>query len=521
MYNTPFRPPTRLRSLMTKLFNLVFTVALKQEIPLEWLKQYHIPVFSIAAAKSGSLKSLRPEEKRGVLFLVTGVGITKSQQAAQWIAAELNPLFVVNIGSAGAIGGDKFQWVTPKWVCGEDLSQAHLKISPLPFQPENVPPFQGILRSTPKPYIKPEQKPAGDFDFVDMEAHAQAGVFHDQNISFSCLKYVTDSCTHGSLENYNQALESMRESCKKLLCFIKIDPQPLVSIIIPIHNRPDWIKETLQSVLTQSYLNNEIIIVDDGSDTPITEVLQENASSIRILRLEKNKGVSAARNAGAAIAKGMWLAFLDSDDHWAATKLAQQIDYLRQHPYLSALQCEEIWVRNGVRVNAHKHHQKKAGWIWHHCLQRCLITPSAILIKKLVYQELGGFDERMLACEDYDLWLRLSRRFPVGLSPHQGVIKHGGHEDQLSQRHRAMDRFRIYALIKSLNSEEDQACRLALHDILIEKIAILILGARKRALNDEIRGYETLLKHIKAFHTKADTIELSLEKTQWLLTSSV
>ncbi|MBV1870203.1 MAG: glycosyltransferase [Gammaproteobacteria bacterium] len=506
---------------MTKLFNLVFTVALKQEIPLEWLKQYHIPVFSIAAAKSGALKSLPLEEKRGVLFLITGVGTTKSQQAAQWIAEELNPLFTVNIGSAGATVDDKFQWVTPKWVCGEDLSQAHLEISPLPFQPKNLIPFQGVLRSTLKPYIKAEQKLSSDFNFVDMEAHAQAVVFRDHHISFSCLKYVTDSCTHGSLENYNQALENMRESCKKLLDFIKIELQPLVSIIIPIHNRPDWIRETLQSVLTQSYLNKEIIIVDDGSDTPVAEVLQENVSAIRVLRFEKNKGVSAARNAGAAIAKGAWLAFLDSDDHWAAKKLAQQIDYLHQHPYLSALQCEEIWVRNGVRVNAHKHHQKKTGWIWHHCLQRCLITPSAILIKKSVYQELGGFDERMLACEDYDLWLRLSRHFPVGLSPYQGVIKHGGHEDQLSQRHRAMDRFRIYALIKSLNNEEDHACQLALHDILIKKITILILGARKRALNDEIRAYETLLKHIKAFHTKADTIELSLEKTQWLLTNSV
>ena len=506
---------------MTDSFKLVFTVALKQEIPLEWLQQ-QIPVCSVAAAQSGFLKSLPPTQQQGVLVLITGVGKEKSLQAAEWIASQLKPMFVVNIGSAGAVDNHHLHhWVAAKHVSSEEALQKNLELSALPFYPEFTVHQQGILRSTHDPYTNADQEKPEYYDFVDMEAYAQAEVFHANNITFSSVKYITDLCSKSSLENYQQALEGMRESSKKLLSFINKKAPMSVSVVIPVHNRPDWIVDTIRSVIAQSYAVMEIIVVDDGSDIPLVSSIEEFADTITLLRLPENTGVSAARNAGAALAKGEWLAFLDSDDHWASKKLAKQIEYLQQQPYLNALQCEEIWIRNGVRVNAHKHHQKKEGWIWQHCLQRCLITPSAILLKKSVYDELNGFDEAMLACEDYDLWLRLSRRFPVGLNLYQGVIKHGGHDDQLSQRHSAMDRFRVYALIKALRNEQEQTYQQALLDTLREKITILILGARKRSLEKEVQAYEALLNHIKAFYNRADHTELSLENIQWLLASSV
>ena len=511
-------------------FSLIFTVALKQELPLEYLTQHNIPVCTLAAAQSGFLKSLSREEQQGILFLITGVGAEKSKRAAEWITSALNPMFVVNIGSTGATNEKLHTWVTPLSVANETPLDSAIPLSSLPFQTADTIPHKGRLISALAP--RSEAPPSQDtstapFDFVDMEAYWQAEAFQPHGIAFSSLKYVSDNCNAASLGNYQQALIAMRESFIDLLSPLFNKEEARISVIIPVHNRAEWIAKTVNTVRSQSQPPFEIIVVDDGSETPLDCCLVDHLDAVTLLRLPENQGVSAARNAGAECAKGNYLAFLDSDDHWAPKKLAEQLGYLQQHPYLVALQCEEIWIRNGVRVNAHKHHQKKAGWIWQHCLERCLITPSAILIKKQVYKQLGGFDERMLACEDYDLWLRLSREHPVGLSPYQGVIKHGGHEDQLSQRHSAIDRFRIYALIKALLAEKNAAFQQALLDILTKKITILCLGAKKRGLESETGAYETLLAHVQTWQNQEINNgeedkhpELSLETLQWLLARS-
>lgn len=511
-------------------FNLIFTVALKQELPLEYLTQHKLPVCTLAAAQSGFLKSLATEEQQGILFLITGVGAEKSKQAAEWITSTLKPMFVINIGSTGATNEKLHTWVSPLFVANEEPLDSTIPLAPLPFQTADTIPYKGRLISTLAPRsgdTASQNTSTAPFDFVDMEAYWQAEVFQPHGIAFSSLKYVSDSCSAASLENYQQALVAMRETFIDLLSPLFNKVETRISVIIPVHNRAEWIAETINTVRSQSQPPFEIIVVDDGSDTALDSCLADHLDAITLIRLPENQGVSAARNAGAECAKGNYLAFLDSDDHWAPKKLAEQLSYLQQHPYLVALQCEEIWIRNGVRVNAHKHHQKKAGWIWQHCLERCLITPSAIVIKTQVYKQLGGFDERMLACEDYDLWLRLSRQYPVGLSPYQGVIKHGGHEDQLSQRHPAMDRFRIYALLKALLVEKDATYQQALLDILTKKITILCLGAKKRGLESETRAYETLLAHVKTWENREINNgeehkhpELSLETLQWLLARS-
>ncbi|MBL4606456.1 MAG: glycosyltransferase [Pseudomonadales bacterium] len=505
---------------MPHSFDLVFTVALKQELPLEHLTLQKMPVCTVAAAQSGFLKSLPSEQQRGILFLITGVGAKKSQQAAEWITSELAPMFVVNIGSAGAFSETIHTWIAPTHVTNEQHEGPAIQLAPLPFV--NTVVNKGRLMSTLSPYsagAPHENTSTPPVDFVDMEAYWQAEVFQAQGIPFSSLKFVSDHCNVSSLENYQQALISMREACVDMLTPLFNQEELRISVIIPVHNRPEWIAETVNTVRAQTLPAFDIIVVDDGSDAPLDTCLADHLDAITLLRLPENRGVSAARNAGVAAAKGNWLAFLDSDDHWATKKLADQASYLQQHPYLIALQCEEIWVRNGIRVNAHKHHQKKAGWIWKNCLKACLITPSALLIKSTVYSELGGFDESVLSCEDYDLWLRLSRKYPVGLSPNQGLIKHGGHEDQLSYRHPVMDRFRVYSLIKALLSEGDTHFRQALLDILTKKITILSLGAKKRGLENETRAYETLLAQLKTGENNSCP-DLSLETIQWLLARS-
>ncbi len=156
---------------------------------------------------------------------------------------------------------------------------------------------------------------------------------------------------------------------------------------------------------------------------------------------------------------------------------------------------DEIWIRNGRRVNARKKHGKKGGWIFQHCLPLCAMSPSSIMIHRDVFTALGGFDERLPACEDYDLWLRITARYPVLFIRQPLIEKYGGHDDQLSRKYWGMDRFRIRALEKilatdSLNADD----HLAAVAMLREKAGIYLQGAIKRGKSAEIGYYRQLLK---------------------------
>ena len=139
-----------------------------------------------------------------------------------------------------------------------------------------------------------------------------------------------------------------------------------------------------------------------------------------------------ARNSGAARAMGMFVAFLDSDDLWLPDKLSVQMEFFLNNSEALICQTQEIWVRNGRRVNAGKRHQKASGLFFERSLELCLVSPSAVMIRKDFFHAMGGFDESLPACEDYDLWLRINARHPIFLVDHPAVIKRGGHDDQLS-----------------------------------------------------------------------------------------
>lgn len=267
---------------------------------------------------------------------------------------------------------------------------------------------------------------------------------------------------------------------------------PLVSVIIPTYNRAAWVKEAAASVLAQTFRDYELLVVDDGSADATLEALVSLGRQVKVLRLEQRQGVSAARNLGAAAAQGEWLAFLDSDDLWLPDKLARQVEYLRAHPDLSICQTEEIWIRNGVRVNPPRTHRKAAGDIFLASLERCMVSPSAVMLHRRLFAALGGFDETLPAGEDYDLWLRTAWREPVGLVPEPLVIKRGGHPDQLS-RQRGLDRFRIRALVKLLQEPDlPRDYYQAAHSTLAHKCLIYAQGCEKRGKTAEAREYRVL-----------------------------
>jgi glycosyltransferase involved in cell wall biosynthesis len=226
---------------------------------------------------------------------------------------------------------------------------------------------------------------------------------------------------------------------------------PLISVIIPTFNRASFLREAVDSVLSQTCREFELIIIDDGSRDETGEILKAYGGRL-IYYYQDNQGVSAARNRGLQMAGGRFIAFLDSDDLWLPEKLAAQCDFFEQNPEVFICQTEEFWIRNGKRVNPCKKHRKYSGDVFAPSLGLCLISPSAVMIRRELFQTVGGFDETFPACEDYDLWLRITSRWPVFLIDHPLVVKRGGHADQLSRTIPALDQHRIRALIKLLNS---------------------------------------------------------------------
>lgn len=266
-----------------------------------------------------------------------------------------------------------------------------------------------------------------------------------------------------------------------------------VSVIIPTYNRGWTIGEAVDSVLAQDYRDFELIVVDDGSTDNTPEVLDAYRGTIKVFRQE-NKGVSAARNRGIAEASGRFIAFLDSDDLWLPQKLSRQVEFFNTTPDALICQTEEVWIRSGVRVNPKKRHQKPSGMIFEPSLALCLVSPSAVMIRRSLLEIVGNFDETLPACEDYDLWLRISCRFPVYRIDTPLIIKRGGHEDQLSASF-GLDRFRIKAIKKSVESGFlSKRQYAAAVKTLKEKCNIYAAGCRKRGRIDEAIYYAKIME---------------------------
>jgi glycosyltransferase involved in cell wall biosynthesis len=247
----------------------------------------------------------------------------------------------------------------------------------------------------------------------------------------------------------------------------------------------------IDSVLAQSYRVFELIVVDDGSTDDTKNRLESYGDRITVIH-QANRGVSAARNAGIQAASGEYIALLDSDDVWLPQKLERQIAFFKTRPQAVICQTEEIWIRNGVRVNPGKRHKKHSGMIFEKTLPLCLVSPSAVMIRKSLFDEVGLFDESLPACEDYDLWLRVCWKYPVHLIETPLIVKYGGHADQLS-RMPELDKYRIHALAKILKAGRlSQQQRSAALKTLKEKCRIYAAGCRKRGRIDDARYYTNL-----------------------------
>lgn len=193
---------------------------------------------------------------------------------------------------------------------------------------------------------------------------------------------------------------------------------PRVSVIIPVYNGERYFARTIESVLAQTYSALEIVVVDDGSRDSSQEMVARylHHSNVRLIAQE-NAGVAAARNAGIRAASGEYIALLDQDDLWLPDKLARQVEYLDEHPEI-ALVHSNIHFIDGVGERI-----PDPEWAWvaptfgqvlPELVQRSRICTCTVLMRKSVLEQAGLFRQELAPADDWDLWLRIAARHPIG-----------------------------------------------------------------------------------------------------------
>lgn len=271
----------------------------------------------------------------------------------------------------------------------------------------------------------------------------------------------------------------------------------MVSAIIVTHNRAAFLAEAIDSVLAQTYFQKnpvdwELIVVDDGSTDHTPDLVagyQQGFPRVRYVRLDHG-GVSRARNHGLKLAAGEFIAFLDSDDLWLKDKVQVQLSYLKAFPEARFCLTEEVWVRNGRRVNQKHRHQKYSGRVLDKVLPLCLLSLSSAMFRRQLFEEIGEFDESLPVCEDYDLGLRIALRYPYHFLPVPLIIKRGGHPDQLSKKYWGMDRWRVQALDKALALATCEEDRSLIRAEIVKKCRVLVAGFMKRGAREEADYYQ-------------------------------
>jgi len=243
-----------------------------------------------------------------------------------------------------------------------------------------------------------------------------------------------------------------------------------ISVVIPAYNRASTLARAIDSVLAQSYKASEIIVIDDGSSDSTSEVAKMY-EDVLLLR-QNNMGVSTARNNGVMMASHEWVAFLDSDDTWHPKKLAFQVAHHKKNPDSFVSYTDEVWIRNDKEFPLPKKFHKPEKVTFENSMDYCNIAPSSVMIHKEYFDKVGGFDESLEVCEDYDLWLRILKEGHIDLIRHKLVNKYGGGDDQLSMKYKFLDRWHLRSLFKHA---EDAFVR----DVILSKCESLQKAALK------------------------------------------
>jgi|GEM_PF-797358 len=231
---------------------------------------------------------------------------------------------------------------------------------------------------------------------------------------------------------------------------------PVVSVIIPTHNRAEMLRRAISSVLAQTWQDFEVIVISDGSSDNTEAVIRSfNDSIIRLLKHEKSKGASAARNTGLRTARGKYIAFLDDDDEWTANKLAVQVPVIeKSSPEIGLVYAwmEYFEDSKSIRILA----PKLRGNVFVEMLDKQAIGGcQTIIIKREVINTIGYFDEELPRGNDGDFIRRIAKYYSVDYVPKVLARVHVGHEDRISVDSRKNLKDAIFALGKRLKDFEE------------------------------------------------------------------
>lgn len=220
---------------------------------------------------------------------------------------------------------------------------------------------------------------------------------------------------------------------------------PLVSVVIPTYNREKMLEKAMQSVLNQTYANLELIIADDCSTDKTEELVKrymDKDNRVRYVKADQNAGAAVTRNMGAALAKGDYLAFNDSDSVWTENKLERQLGIFESH------QGEEVGMVYHPYIQKSEHsemmvpfQENPSGWyedkeIFQYLLEMPLVGTPTMMIPMHVWKQIGGFDIRLQCLEDYELSLRIAKQYPVYYT-HEALLIDYFTEDCISENMRA------------------------------------------------------------------------------------
>lgn len=186
---------------------------------------------------------------------------------------------------------------------------------------------------------------------------------------------------------------------------------PAVSVVVPTYNHRDYVLDALSSVFDQTFTDTEVIVVDDGSEDDTDAVLAplRDAGRIRYFR-QANAGQAAARNRGLAEARGRYVAFLDDDDLWPPDRLAWQVELLESDAACVMVYGDFLKLRDG-RAEPHAGKHGPSGAVTREFRTRnWLVSPGQALMRTTAVRSIGGFDRAIWGSDDWDLYIRLSRK---------------------------------------------------------------------------------------------------------------
>ncbi|UBF29192.1 glycosyltransferase family 2 protein [Kovacikia minuta CCNUW1] len=190
---------------------------------------------------------------------------------------------------------------------------------------------------------------------------------------------------------------------------------PKVSVIIPAYNSMKYLPQTLESVLQQDFTDFEVLIVNDGSSDQIEQWAAQLVDPRVRLISQENQGVSAARNAGIAQAKGEYVAFLDADDLWEPTKLAKQVQCLDSNPEVGLVHTWMFFADEQGKSTGRVLPSDAEGWVWERLAEKNLVACSSVMVRQACFESVGVFDSTLIPIEDWDLWIRIASRYPFAV----------------------------------------------------------------------------------------------------------